>query len=85
MTKNAIFDQLSEMLSAMMVIDKEEITPESSLIDTLVMDSIQLLEFILAIEKRFSICIESETVDPGTFESLSVLVDYIDQRLQQGN
>ena len=90
MEKKVIFNEVAEILVSMLEVDKETIAMDTSLIDTLVMDSIQLIEFIMRIEETFHIYVNPESVDTCTFEKLSVLVDYIykninDEGVKSGN
>lgn len=77
MEKRDIFDRVTEILASMLEVNREIITMNTSLIDTLVMDSIQLIEFIMCIEDSFHIHFNPETVDIETFEKVSILVEYI--------
>jgi acyl carrier protein len=58
-------------------IDVSDITDESSLINDIALDSIQILEFIIAIENRFGFAIDTEEIDLDVFDRFSELVDYV--------
>ncbi|MBL8293188.1 MAG: hypothetical protein JNN08_15180 [Bryobacterales bacterium] len=51
-----------------------------SLHDAFAMDSVALLEFIVALEKRFGISIEEEWLDIGRLLDFPALAKYISQR-----
>ena len=77
MRKKDIFNRVVEILVSILKVSKETIAMDTSLIDTLVMDSIQLIEFIMSIEDNFNIHINPETVSTDTFEKISTLIDYL--------
>ena len=77
MKKEYIFQKIALLIASMLEVEVESITVDTSLIDNFVMDSIQLIEFILQIEDEFQIVFNPDIIDTNTFEKLSLLVDYI--------
>lgn len=57
-------------------------TAPASLIDTFRLDSLAVLEFVLALEKGLGIEIPDEDVGPEMFRSADALVDYLSARLE---
>lgn len=85
MSKQEIFLKIKDILKQKFVFNEEEITIDSSLIETFVMDSLQLLEFIISVEEEFKICMKPEDVDVETFNLLSTLVEYIYKQINVEN
>ena len=56
---------------------EEELFYISSLIQDLGMDSIQVLELIVEIEKRFSYVCEPEELELSIFDNFNTLVDFV--------
>jgi len=85
MTKKEIWDALLGILSSKeqmsLQIDTSEITDDTSLTDDVALDSIQLLELIVAIEKRFNFTINTEDLNISIFNKFSELVDCVAQNI----
>ncbi|MDQ2927382.1 MAG: acyl carrier protein [Pseudomonadota bacterium] len=58
-----IFDTIDEVLTEKFNVDAIRIRPDSTL-ESLGLDSLSLIEFVFAIEDRFSVRIPEEQLDP---------------------
>ena len=83
--KSKIFETLKELLNerSMAFVDMTKITAESkidedSLLNTLNFDSLDAVEFIMAIEDRFDISIDDSEMNNLT--TIQSLVDIIDRK-----
>ena len=80
-TREQIEEELFYILSESYCFNEEQtiedIRASSSLIQDLGMDSIQVLEFIVEIEKRFSYVCEPEELELSIFDNFNTLVDFV--------
>lgn len=58
-----IFDKVKERVSDILGVDSEEVTMESSFIDDLGADSLDIVELIMALEEDFDIEIPDEEAE----------------------
>lgn len=70
-----VFDKIQELISEQFNIDKDKINKETSFIDDLDADSLDLVEFIMAIEDEFNIEVEDENMEDIT--TVGDVVNYI--------
>ena len=71
----SVFDKVKKITAEQLGIDEEEIALESSFIDDLNADSLDIVELIMAIEEEFEIQIPDEEVEG--LKSVSDVVDYV--------
>lgn len=85
MKKEIIFKKLKKMLNEgkFMSIGNidDEINHETSLINDLALDSIQILELIVSIEKEFEISFDAEELDLSLFDNIDDTVNFIMQKM----
>ncbi|MEG1981103.1 MAG: acyl carrier protein [Clostridia bacterium] len=67
--------KVKELISEQFGIDKDKITKDTSFIDDLSADSLDLVELIMAIEEEFDIEIEDTEVE--VVKTVGDVVDYI--------
>jgi len=72
---DAIFDKIKEIIVEQLGIDEEEIQMESSFVDDLGADSLDIVELIMAMEEEFSLEIPDE--DAEKLVSVSDAVKYV--------
>ncbi|SKA76324.1 acyl carrier protein [Clostridium sp. USBA 49] len=70
-----IFDKVRDIVSEQLGIDAEEITMESSFVDDLGADSLDIVELIMALESEFDMEIPDE--DAEKISSVGDVVEYI--------
>lgn len=70
-----LFDKIKERISEVLGVETDDITMESSFIDDLGADSIDLVELVMALEEEFEIQIPDEEV--GKIKTVSDVVEYI--------
>lgn len=70
-----VFDKVKEIVADKLSLDEDEITIESSFIDDLGADSLDLVELIMALEDEFDIEIPDEEVEK--IATVSDVVEYI--------
>jgi len=63
MTGDPIFENVKAILIEQLGIDGDSITPESSLIDDLNADSLDMVELVMAMEQEFGISIPDEEAE----------------------
>lgn len=81
MTREAIFERISELIKTQLKRPDLLITPETNLQDDLAIDSIDLMEFVISVEDEFGIDIPDQAIDEMT--SMGDMLDYVAQRLRQ--
>ena len=72
-----IFDNVRNALAEQFEIDAESITMETSLIDDLGADSLDVVELIMSLEDLFGITISDE--DAAQLHTVSRIVDYLEK------
>lgn len=63
MAKENIYERVKELIAEQLGIEEEEITLESSFVDDLGADSLDIVELIMAIEEEFDIEIPDEDAE----------------------
>lgn len=58
-----------------------KIEEETSLLKDLVLDSIQILELLVAIENQFKITISNKELNLDYFDRFSLLIDFVQKKL----
>ena len=69
------FEKIKQILAEQLNIDENDITMESSFIDDLGADSLDIVELLMALEEEFDIEIPEEDVE--TLTTVGAAVDYI--------
>ena len=72
---DAIFDKIKDIIVEQLGIDEEEIQIDSSFVDDLGADSLDIVELIMAMEEEFSLEIPDE--DAEKLVSVSDAVKYV--------
>lgn len=84
MSRQEIMERLKEILSGpqfLFLHDQiEEITESTSLLEDLVMDSIQILELLVSVEEKFELSCEAHELSVDLFDQVSRLVDFIQKK-----
>lgn len=74
-----IFEKVKSLLCDNLGIDENDVTMEANLIDDLNIDSLDVVELIMAVEEEFGIEIPDEDVEKVT--TVGNMVDYIASKL----
>ncbi|MBQ3601668.1 MAG: acyl carrier protein [Lachnospiraceae bacterium] len=72
-----MLEKVREMMAEQWNIDVEEITPTTNLQDDLGIDSLDLFEFVMAIEEEFGI--EVPTEKASEMHTLQEVVNYLEE------
>jgi len=70
-----IFERLKKLIVELLEVDETKVVPEASFIDDLEADSLDLIEFITAVEDTFGIEIPDE--DAEKIQTVQDAVNYI--------
>lgn len=76
-----VFEKIQELLAQQMNISKDKITRETSIVDDLKADSLDVVEMLIALEDEFSISVPDE--DAKELKNIGKLADYIESKLQK--
>lgn len=76
-----VFDKVKEIISDQLGIDSEEIAMESSFIDDLGADSLDIVELIMALEAEFDLEIPDEAAEK--ISKVGDIVDYIKSHTEE--
>jgi len=76
-----VFDKIKEIISDQLGIDAEEITMESSFVDDLGADSLDIVELIMALETEFDLEIPDE--DAEKISAVADVVNYIKKHIEE--
>ncbi len=75
MTENEIITKINEVMAAEFEADITEMTPESMLMETLNLDSLDLVDVVVLIEKNFGVTLVGpDFVDVKTFSDFYDLI-----------
>lgn len=74
-----IFDEVVELLSDQMNIDKSMLRPETRFVEDLHTDSLDMVEMLIALEDKYNITVPDE--DTKQLETLGKLVEYIEAKI----
>ena len=75
MQEQEIFESLKKMISDQFGVDEELIKKESSFMEDLAADSLDIVEFIMNIEEKFGVKISDDDIE--TFNNVGDVVQYI--------
>ena len=78
-SKEEVVPKIKSLISASLGVSENEITPDSSFIDDLGADSLDIVELVMLIEKDFDIEIPDEDA-----EKIATVQDAIDYIVEQG-
>jgi len=76
-----MFEKIQEIIADKLSIDVEEITLESSFIDDLNADSLDIVELIMALEDELEIEIPDEEVEG--FKTVGDVVTYVKSQIEE--
>ncbi|MBI5638134.1 MAG: acyl carrier protein [Nitrospinae bacterium] len=75
--RKALLDILCSKDQMSLQLDTSDIKDDTSLLSDVCLDSIQILELVVAIENKFKVCINTEEITLDIFDRFSDLVEYI--------
>lgn len=73
------FEDLQDLIAEKLGIEKDQITKEASFINDLGVDSLEQVELIMELEKKFDISIPDEDQDKLT--TVGELLNYLNEKL----
>lgn len=82
MNKNAIYQEVTDLLVQLFELDAAEITPESRLYEDLELDSIDAVDMVVHLQKRIG-----RKIKPEIFKAVRTVqdvVDAVEQLLNEG-
>nr|WP_297935795.1 phosphopantetheine-binding protein [uncultured Lachnoclostridium sp.] len=81
MERNEIKEKVFEVAGKLFGQDTAEFLDKENLVDAFSMTSIDVLEFLLAIETEFDFEFDDEYLDETTLQDINVLLDYIEEQM----
>jgi len=76
MSEKETFEQLKKLIVELLEVDESEVVPEASFADDFNADSLDLIEFITAVEDTFKIEVPDE--DAEKLRTVQDAIDYIE-------
>ncbi|EOU1476851.1 acyl carrier protein [Clostridium perfringens] len=76
-----MFDKLKEIIADKLSVNEDEITMESTFIDDLGADSLDIVELIMALEEELEMEIPDE--DAEGFKTVGDVVEYITEHIEK--
>jgi acyl carrier protein len=73
----ATFDEVREIIASKLSVDAESVTPQSSFIDDLGADSLDLADLVMAVEERYKVDFGNEDTDQ--FKTVGDVVNTIER------
>lgn len=74
-------EKVKEIIANQLGVDEEEITLDSSFVDDLNADSLDLVELLVALEEEYDISIPDE--DISNLQTVGDVVDYIKNHIEE--
>lgn len=74
----SVESKVKEIIAEQLGINDEDITPESSLMDDLGADSLDVVELVMALEEEFEVEISDEEAEK--METVKEFVDFVSRR-----
>ncbi len=74
-----IYDKVKDIIAEKLTVDENKLAPETSFVDDLDADSLDIVELIMALEEEFGIEISDE--DAERITTVKDVVDYIGNKL----
>lgn len=74
-----IFDEIVELLSEQMNLDKAQLKPETRFIEDLHTDSLDMVEMLIALEDKYNISVPDE--DAKNLDTLGKLAEYVESKV----
>ena len=81
MTTEEIFKTMQDLIAEQFALDAEEITMDSSFVDDLGADSVDLVELVMAMEEEFEVG-EIQEEELGKLKTVGDAVNYIASKLK---
>ena len=78
MSEKETFEQLKKLIVELLEVDESEVVPEAAFADDFNADSLDLIEFITAVEDTFKIEVPDE--DAEKLRTVRDAIDYIEAR-----
>ena len=75
---HVIFDKVKAIILEQFMADEDAITMQTSFVDDLEADSLDLIELVMALEEEFGLSIEDQ--DVGDIKTVGDVVNYITER-----
>ena len=72
------FEQMQALIAEQLGVDADKVTPEASFIEDLGADSLDLVEFIMALEEEYDIEIPDE--DATNLKTVQDAINYIESK-----
>lgn len=72
-----MIEKISKIIAEQLVVDIEDIKPESNIIDDLNADSLSVVEILMAIEEEFGLKVPDE--DVPSLKTIKDIADYVEQ------
>ena len=79
MSERETFEQLKKLIVELLEVEESEVVPEASFADDFAADSLDLIEFITAVEDTFQIEIPDE--DAENLQTVRDAIDYIETKI----
>jgi acyl carrier protein len=79
MEKQELIEQINEVLADEFEIEVSEITPDANIKETLMLDSLSLVDLVALIEGTFSVKIKGQEI--ASVQTFGSLYDFIYERL----
>ncbi len=74
-----VFDEIVELLSEQLNIDKSTLTKDTRFIEDLHTDSLDMVEMLIALEDKYDISVPDE--DAKGLETLGKLAEYVESKI----
>jgi acyl carrier protein len=79
LSEHEIFEKVRDIIIDQLGVDEEEVKPESSFVDDLGADSLDIVEVVMALEEEFEIEIPDE--DAEHIRTVEEAVEYIQEKV----
>jgi len=75
-----VFDELVELLSEQMNVDKSTLNRDTRFVEDLHTDSLDMVEMLIALEDKYNISVPDE--DAKNLNTVGKLADYVEEKIK---
>jgi acyl carrier protein len=77
LTKLDVESQIAGFIMDTFLLTPEEVGPDTSFLETELLDSTGILNLVLFVESTFDVTVDGTDITPDNFDSISRLTDYV--------
>ena len=76
-----VFDEIVELLSEQLNVDKSTLTRDTRFVEDLHTDSLDMVEMLISLEDKYNISVPDE--DAKDLQTIGKLADYVEEKIKK--